>query len=127
MDLANGRWNNEKGTISNSYEGEYFNDVKQGDGVFRWASGNVYVGKYKNDERDGQGEMIWTDGSKYVGEWKNGIQNGYGKMIFPNGIVKEGYFDNNIFKGKIKPEEEIVKEEEIRLAEDRKMLEMTNI
>jgi hypothetical protein len=109
-----GKWKANKGTVSNTYEGEYYNDSKQGDGVFRWASGNVYVGKYKNDERDGYGEMTWTDGSKYVGEWKNGIQNGYGKMIFPNGTVKEGYFDNNIFKGKNKPEE-MSGDNEIRL------------
>lgn len=104
-----------KGAVSNTYEGEYYNDVKQGEGIFRWASGNVYVGSYKNDERDGQGEMTWTDGSKYIGEWRNGIQNGYGKMLFPNGTVKEGYFDNNIFKGKTKPSEEKVVDKEVPL------------
>lgn len=104
-----------KGAVSNTYEGEYYNDVKQGEGIFRWASGNVYVGHYKNDERDGKGEMTWTDGSKYVGDWKNGIQNGYGKMVFPNGTVKEGYFDNNIYKGKKKPDEGVVEDKEVRL------------
>ena len=117
-----------KGTVSNTYEGEYYNDMKQGNGVFRWASGNVYVGMYKNDERDGHGEMIWTDGSKYIGEWKNGIQNGYGKMLFPNGVVKEGYFDNNIFKGKHKPlDEGMVDEDAKGLNKSSMVIEQENL
>lgn len=36
-------------------------------------------------------------------------------MIFPNGQIKEGYFENNIFKGKNKPEETVLMDNEVRL------------
>ena len=32
--------------MASSYEGEYFNDAKQGDGMIRWVSVNLYVGFY---------------------------------------------------------------------------------
>eukprot|EP00347_Sterkiella_histriomuscorum_P019256 403342342 len=80
------------------YEGEYKNDVKEGYGQYRWASGNFYKGYYKNDKRHFYGEMYWNDGSIYKGEWCDGVQHGYGKMIFATGEVKEGFFDNGVFK-----------------------------
>ncbi|CDW72018.1 UNKNOWN [Stylonychia lemnae] len=80
------------------YEGEYKNDVKEGYGQYKWASGNYYKGYYKNDKRHFYGEMYWNDGSIYKGEWCDGVQHGYGKMIFATGEVKEGFFDNGVFK-----------------------------
>lgn len=64
-----GRWKSGKGHQSNTYDGDYCNDKKQGFGVFLWASGNTYKGQYSEDERDGFGEMKWTDGSVYQGDW----------------------------------------------------------
>lgn len=72
--------------------------MRDGEGVFVWASGNIYKGQYHKDERNGYGRMEWTDGSAYEGEWKNGIQHGMGKMTFPDGTIKEGVFENNVFK-----------------------------
>ncbi len=80
------------------YEGEYRNDVKDGFGEYRWASGNVYKGYYNKDKRHYYGEMFWNDGSIYKGEWYEGVQHGYGKMIFATGEIKEGFFDNGVFK-----------------------------
>ena len=81
-------------------------DKKEGEGCFKWASGNKYTGQYKNDEREGFGEMRWTDGSIYIGTWIRGIQHGTGKMIFPNGTFKEGWFENNVYRGEHKPGKE---------------------
>ena len=94
-----GKWKKSKQHNSNTYEGYYYKNKKEGFGIFKWISGNTYIGHYKNDEREGIGQMIWTDKSMYIGEWKVGIQHGYGRMTFPNGKVKEGLFDRNIFKG----------------------------
>lgn len=55
------------------YEGEYKNDVKEGYGAYKWASGNYYKGYYKNDKRHFYGEMYWNDGSIYKGEWCDGV------------------------------------------------------
>ena len=73
MKQGKGKWRSAKGPLSNSYEGDYQNDRKQGYGIFQWASGNIYKGEYREDERDGYGEMYWTDGSSYQGEWVKGI------------------------------------------------------
>ena len=65
-----GHWKKDpKDANSNEYEGEYYQDRKQGNGKFSWDTGNVYNGQYRNDEREGIGEMKWTDGSVYIGEW----------------------------------------------------------
>ena len=72
--------------------------MKNGKGVFTWASGNIYKGDYVSDERHGNGQMLWTDGSMYEGEWKRGIQHGVGRIVFPDGTFKEGYFENNVYK-----------------------------
>ena len=100
-----GKWKKSKGASTNTYDGEYVMDKKNGYGVFSWASGNLYKGNYKDDERHGYGEMFWTDGSVYKGDWIHGIQHGFGQMVFPDGSVKEGFFDNNVFKGQMTREE----------------------
>ncbi len=56
-----------------SYEGDYENDKKHGEGIFRWPSGNEYRGKFVNDFRHGFGEMNWVDGSYYKGGWEKGF------------------------------------------------------
>lgn len=33
-------------------------------------NGGSYEGEWKNEMRDGQGVHIWVDSSKYEGEWK---------------------------------------------------------
>ena len=74
MKHGRGEWRKKANTSKcNSFEGNYENDKKNGQGVFTWESGNVYKGTYLDDQRSGYGEMYWTDGSIYKGEWVNGI------------------------------------------------------
>jgi hypothetical protein len=54
---------------TNSYEGEYFQDMKHGSGEFRWQTGGFYKGNYHYDVKQGFGVMTWTDGSVYKGCW----------------------------------------------------------
>jgi hypothetical protein len=81
---------------SNSYEGSYLFDQKDGFGTFKWHSGNTYQGNFKQDLREGYGQMTWNEGTVYLGNWSLDIQNGYGKLIYPDGSVKEGIFENNV-------------------------------
>ena len=81
---------------TNTYEGEYLDDKKHGQGEFKWASGGNYRGGYQHDIKTGYGEMYWADGSIYRGTWERGIQNGLGIMIFSNGTRKEGIFKDNV-------------------------------
>lgn len=82
--------------VTNTYEGEYHQDMKHGQGEFRWASGGYYKGQYEFDVKRGYGEMYWADGSIYRGQWDGGIQNGLGIMIFANGTRKAGFFQDNV-------------------------------
>lgn len=104
------------------YEGEYENDKKNGQGMYRWSDGNVYNGEWKDDNRNGQGMYTWTDGNVYeggfkdgdlhgqgtlkfpngealTGEWKDGEANGQGKYTWPNGRAYEGEFKDSKFYG----------------------------
>lgn len=80
------------------YIGEYANELKNGYGEYKWASGNLYKGHYNDDKRHGYGEMHWCDGSVYQGEWHSGVQHGFGRMIFANGETKEGLFEGGAYK-----------------------------
>jgi hypothetical protein len=37
-----------------------------------WNDGRTYDGDWKNDMYDGEGSMTWPDGRIYVGHWDNG-------------------------------------------------------
>ena len=99
-----GQWKKSNDINSNTYEGQYFCDKKQGFGIFKWSTNSIYRGQYNNDEKEGIGEMRWNDGSHYIGMWVRGIQHGYGRMWMPNRKYKEGLFENNVYKGPWKGE-----------------------
>ena len=45
-----------------------------------FKNGSSYEGQWKNGVRFGQGQQIWPNGSSYFGEWKDNQANGKGKM-----------------------------------------------
>jgi hypothetical protein len=59
-----------------TYEGEYMNDKKCGEGIYTWKNGCKYKGQFENDLRHGYGEMIFLDGRVEKGSWVDGIQRG---------------------------------------------------
>ena len=63
------------------YEGDLRNDSLHGKGVFDWKDGRRYVGGYVNDKKEGWGEFVWPDGRRYVGNWKDGKQHGTGTFF----------------------------------------------
>jgi hypothetical protein len=50
-------------------------------------NGVSYEGEWLNGEREGQGEQIWADGSRYVGDWKGNQANGKGILYHSDGDV----------------------------------------
>ena len=87
------------------YEGEFFNDLfngegkityengdvfnghwvdglKHGYGELRSKNGKIYKGQYENDEKTGDGTMIWPDKRRYQGDWVNGKRHGVGLYTF---------------------------------------------
>jgi hypothetical protein len=49
-----------------------------GVGVYTWKDKKQYEGEYFDDKKQGYGKYIWPDGRLYRGYWKDGKQHGLG-------------------------------------------------
>jgi len=78
-----------------TYEGEWKDGERHGQGTYDDNAGSVYIGEWKYDERSGEGIQIYPDGSKYEGQWENDQRNGQGILILPDGQKYEGAWKNN--------------------------------
>ncbi|MEC8346472.1 MAG: hypothetical protein VXZ70_00455 [Pseudomonadota bacterium] len=81
------------------YEGDVFDGVLSGSGVYEWADGDRYEGEFNDDLPSGQGLYIWADGRRYEGEFVDGKRQGYGSLTWANGDVYEGDFFANYMQG----------------------------
>ena len=70
--------------------------MKNGEGTYKWSSGDSYEGSYVNDVREGYGTYIWANGEMYTGEWKDNYMNGEGTFTWPSGRVYTGHFENGV-------------------------------
>ena len=78
----------------NVFEGNYENDLRNGNGKYTWSDGSVYEGNWENDYQNGYGKYTWSNGHVYEGNYENGARNGYGKLTLSNGSVYEGNWEN---------------------------------
>ena len=73
-------------------------DCNNGQGTYRWESGDEYVGEWKDGKRHGLGTYTYASGEfagdKYVGEWKDSNQHGQGTYTFADGTVEKGIWEN---------------------------------
>lgn len=61
-------------TDGSVYEGEWYNDQRNGKGVLKLANGNRYEGMWEGDQKNGPGKFLYMDkGQVYTGNWKDGI------------------------------------------------------
>jgi len=96
-----GSWTWEGGT---KYVGEWWNDKKNGQGVFTFGSsiqwaGDKYVGEFKEDQYHRQDTYTWADEAKYVGQFNSGKQHGPGTFSDANGNKYVGDFKDDLFHG----------------------------
>ena len=86
--------------LYSTYEGEYFNDQRNGYGVYENIMKSVkYVGEYKDGKKNGQGTYTRDDGVKFVGEFKDGLANGQGTHTWPDGQKFVGEFKDGVENG----------------------------
>jgi hypothetical protein len=52
-----------------SYEGDWIHGVQQGQGIFRFPSGNVYRGGVVDGYKIGHGRLTYADGTYFEGEF----------------------------------------------------------
>jgi antitoxin component YwqK of YwqJK toxin-antitoxin module len=89
------------GEYESTYEGEFYNGIRQGKGKFTHKDGTVAIGQFINGQLMGYGTRTSDDGSKYEGEFVNYRQHGNGKMTFANGAVFDGFWvSDRMYTGK---------------------------
>jgi hypothetical protein len=77
-----------------TYEGSMVNGLRVGSGLHTFTENDVlnrttYDGEWKEDERSGNGTLMLKDGEKYVGEFRNGLYHGHGVLTFSENNVNE--------------------------------------
>lgn len=80
------------------YEGNFKDDMKEGEGKFVLESGNFYIGEFHRDQINGKGCYKWSETKLYDGEWKDNTLNGLG--VYKNGdkLYKGIHFYLGYFK-----------------------------
>ncbi len=85
-------------TDKTTYEGEWVQTQKHGQGIETWPNGYIYKGEFKNSAWSGQGKLTFPNGATYEGEWENGFMNGEGIFTWSDGKVKKGIWKNGKLK-----------------------------
>merc|ERR1712070_487490 len=88
--------------FQSKYEGEYKDNMKDGEGRMEYPDGGIYEGSWKFDKRHGDGAYWYPNGDIYSGEWKFGCKHGRGTLINKEtGAKLVGSFaDGKFVKGK---------------------------
>ena len=82
-----------------TYDGEWANNMRQGNGCLRLRNGFRYEGTWKDNQMEGRGWCQYPEGSKYEGMWRSGRKDGRGTLSFPNGAYYEGRFRDDKVDG----------------------------
>jgi antitoxin component YwqK of YwqJK toxin-antitoxin module len=82
------------------YEGDFKNDLRDGNGVY-YYNGYKYIGQFKEGKEDGQGKLYTPDGVlTYEAEFKSDLPEGKGKQYTITGtLVYEGDFKAGKYNG----------------------------
>ena len=102
IEVNSKKMRNGKGIFTSSgafdkYNGNWKNDMMNGEGEYIFSSGAIYKGTFKDNLFDGEGEYIFADGSKYNGEWKANKMHGNGEYIDIDNVSWKGNFFNGLF------------------------------
>lgn len=74
-----------------SYEGDTLNGAKHGIGRLR-MNGSTYEGEFREDQKHGQGVLTWDDGRQYRGQFEDGKFHGSAVMTWPDGRKYSGQY-----------------------------------
>jgi hypothetical protein len=97
-----------------SYEGDWINNKRNGQGTYTWKDGDIYEGEWVDNKRIGKGKMLYINGDSFEGEWIDTDKNrewfgnsfleekinGNGKYVWANGNYYEGNLKNSQRHGK---------------------------
>jgi len=73
-------------------------------GKIFFCNGDIYEGEWINNMKEGEGKLIFSNGNIYEGDFENDQIHGYGRMTYKYGIVKSitGYWkdENNVYQNR---------------------------
>lgn len=67
-------------------------DCINGQGLFRYKSGDMYSGTFVSGKRHGKGELSFANGANFVGEFSNDLPSGRGILTYRNSSKYLGFF-----------------------------------
>eukprot|EP00347_Sterkiella_histriomuscorum_P011565 403371973 len=78
------------------YEGDYADNVFNGNGVSIFINGYMYQGQYKNGKNHGPAIYYWPIciGDKQIGQWDNGDMHGEGTFHSQGNYIKGNWIRN---------------------------------
>ena len=86
------------------YEGDWKNDLREGEGLFHWPNGQEFRGGYLNDLKEGPGSIFWaSNGQRLEANFSKGEIIGTATRYYSNGDVYEQTYE----KGKKVSEKKI--------------------
>jgi hypothetical protein len=92
-----------EGTVTfpnGEYTGELKDNLAEGQGVYRFASGAVIEGTFAAGYVSGDATLNYPDGSQYVGPLsRRNVPQGKGRKTYANGGVYEGEFVDGLEQG----------------------------
>ncbi|XP_046737136.1 radial spoke head 10 homolog B-like [Diprion similis] len=65
----------------NTYTGRVHCKQMEGDGTYRWKSGETFKGRFEQNLIEGNGRIEWNNQSWYEGEFHNGYRHGTGNFV----------------------------------------------
>ena len=83
--------------VEGVYEGFFFADLKDGQGIMKYKHGSVYDGQWKKGLYSGQGTLTCVEGAieRYDGQWELGRHNGKGILFYRSGAKYDGLFKDD--------------------------------
>lgn len=90
-----GHVENEYGT----YDGALIGDLFNGEGSFRFLSGETYVGNWQDSYMSGTGALSFPEVGEYTGDMTNSMRNGHGVFTWITGESYDGNWENDEMSG----------------------------
>ena len=61
-----------------TYNGQFVDGMRQGQGVYKMSNGDIYTGYFDRDEMHGAGELMQSDGTILQATWNHNRKEGQG-------------------------------------------------
>lgn len=75
------------------YRGQWIEGVFHGSAVMTWPDGRKYAGQYVDDRKHGEGTFSWQDGRRYQGQWVAGKRHGIGVYTNAKALTRTGMWE----------------------------------